>query len=155
MRYIESYHGLVLAQAKRLSYVYKGERCPPEGDLELVFEGGRILLLEGAGDGTTLRLQSDGWEDPFREPLSPEQRAYVDEYGKWTLFNVSDNEPYSAAIGSRLKGHIPITCNYPDCDIVHGVSLLFESIRIDFYVEDDESYVEFSSAGDREPRVLP
>lgn len=73
-----------------------------DGALELELNG-RTVRLDSASDGEQLRVEEGRWEDPFAEPLSPENRAYVEEAGKWQWVDVSQQERYRDFI------HRPIT----------------------------------------------
>lgn len=60
------------------------------------------MVLDACGDGESLSVTAGTWSDPFEEPLSEENRAYVEKSGKWTVFEVSDNDPLRRVIGGRV-----------------------------------------------------
>jgi hypothetical protein len=75
-----------ITRVRRVHYVYRGVPDTDFGPLELAF-GDRVVLLDNAADGEALRVRRQAWEDPFAEPLSGENRAFVEESGKWTAFD--------------------------------------------------------------------
>lgn len=80
--------GSRITRVRRVQYVYRGVPDTDFGPFELTF-GARVVLLDNASDGEELRVRTEPWEDPFVEPLSEENRAFVETSGKWTAFDVS------------------------------------------------------------------
>jgi hypothetical protein len=87
---------------QRVRYVFQGAISDDDGPLQISFEGGVMLRFDAGADGETLHVDTTPWVDPFAEPLSDENREYVERSGKWTEFDVSDESPYSALIGETV-----------------------------------------------------
>jgi hypothetical protein len=92
---------------RRVHYVYRGVPDTDFGPLELTFDG-RVVLLDHAADGETLRVRTQAWEDPFAGPLSGENRAFIEESGKWAAFDVSAKGAFAAFIGDVLASVEPV-----------------------------------------------
>jgi hypothetical protein len=58
--------------------------------------------LDSASNGQDLVVQVGGWSDSFAEPLSPQDHAYIEENGKWSAFDVSQEAEYVPLIGMRV-----------------------------------------------------
>lgn len=98
-----------------------------------------MVLLDNAADGQTLRVRKQAWEDPFAEPLSAGNRAFVEKSGKWTAFDVSAEGSFAAFIGDVLGSVEPVAA---EDGAVTGVVLRTRSggvIRVD--AEADELFV--------------
>jgi hypothetical protein len=50
----------------------------------------------------------EAWEDPFAEPLSDENRDFVEKSGKWTAFDVSAEGAFATFIGDVLDTVEPV-----------------------------------------------
>lgn len=93
-----------IARVRRVNYVGPTGRCNPiEGPVEFTFDSGFTLRLESGADGESLRVFADEWADPFAEPLSPENREFIEISGKWSAFDVSELEGYKLLIGQRVE----------------------------------------------------
>jgi hypothetical protein len=99
--------GSRITRVRRVHYAYRGVPDTDFGPLELTF-GDRVVLLDNAADGETLRVRTEAWEDPFAGPLSVENRAFVEESGKWTVFDVSAQGAFATFIGDVLVGVEPV-----------------------------------------------
>jgi hypothetical protein len=82
--------------------VFAGNTEADRGPIELTFSDGSTVLFDVGTDGEALRLGETPWRDPFKEPLSPENRTFVDKSGKWTPFDVSGQPPYHALVGQSV-----------------------------------------------------
>jgi hypothetical protein len=100
--------GSYITRVRRVHYVYRGVPDTDFGPLELTFDGGRVVLLDNAADGETLRVWTEPWEDPFAGPLSEENRAFVETSGKWTAFDISAVGAFAAFIGDVLASVEPV-----------------------------------------------
>ncbi len=67
------------------------------------------MVLAGGGDGQSLRWQLGHWLDPFAEPLSDENRAFVVLSGKWEAVDVAEWPGYSRIIGQPITSVEAIT----------------------------------------------
>jgi hypothetical protein len=91
----------------RVFYVYKGAVEELDGELELRFPD-RIARFRGGSDGEKLLIQDSPWVDPFVQPMSEVNTAYVESSGKWTRFEKTEDPPYSSFVGSRVIGVDPV-----------------------------------------------
>lgn len=78
------------------------------GPVEVTFSDGSTFLFNVGADGESLRIEEGQWRDPFQEPLSPENREFVERSGKVTAFDVSAKRPYDALIGRTVLDIQPI-----------------------------------------------
>lgn len=99
--------GSRITRVRRVHYVYRGVPDTDFGPLELTF-GDRVVLLDNASDGEELRIRTEPWEDPFVEPLSEEDRAFVETSGKWTVFDVSTAGAFASFTGDVLTSVEPV-----------------------------------------------
>ncbi|MFI6079346.1 hypothetical protein ACIA5C_48390 [Actinoplanes sp. NPDC051343] len=99
-----------IARIRRINYVEPaGHFNPTEGPVEFTFDGGFTIRLESGADGESLRISVDEWVDPFAEPLSAENRKFIEASGKRTAFDVSEFEGYKLLIGQRVENFSLIT----------------------------------------------
>jgi hypothetical protein len=98
--------GREIARIRRLHYVFRGEANTRDGPIELTFSDGSVVMCDAAADWR-LEFFGAAWVDPFPEPLSEPDRAYVDRYGRWSAFDVTDQMPYSWLIGQAVRQAIP------------------------------------------------
>jgi hypothetical protein len=76
--------GRRVRQLRRVLYVGPdGERNDFDGALEITVDGGTTVLLFGGPRADGMRWEEGRWADPFAEPLSPENRAFVKPAGRW------------------------------------------------------------------------
>jgi hypothetical protein len=100
--------GAAVQCVRRVHYVFNGRPDTDFGPVELTI-GERVFLFDNAPDGESLRIIEHAWHDPFREPLSEENREFVERSGKWTAFDVSTLGPWAKLIGEPLADVEPIT----------------------------------------------
>lgn len=81
---LDSVIGRVLIRTARVLFVH-GDSIGSEGPIELDFGDG-VLVFRCGGDGQRLEVSSGPWVDPFGEPLSDENRAWVADHGAWRRF---------------------------------------------------------------------
>lgn len=129
--------GQRVTRVSRVLYRYRGAIESDDGPLELE-AGGHIVLLEGAGDGECLRVKDGGWEDDFREPLSAENRAFLEECGKWERADCSMQEGYRDFVGHSLSD---IRALKNDWGRIGGVRLSVAARSLWFVVDCDECHV--------------
>jgi hypothetical protein len=55
-----------------------------------------------------LAVRASPWTDHFAEPLSVENRKFVERSGKWTAFGVSEQLPYSHLVAEQVGEVIPV-----------------------------------------------
>lgn len=99
--------GSRIKRIRRIHYVYRGVPDTEFGPLELTFDSG-VLLLEVAADGEALRVCTDAWQDPFAGPLSEENRAFVEQSGKWAAFDISAQGAFATLIDDTVASVEPV-----------------------------------------------
>jgi hypothetical protein len=98
--------GREISRIRRLHYVFRGEANTRDGAIELTFSDGSVVMCDAASDWT-IEFYGAAWVDPFEEPLSESDRAYLDRFGRWSAFDVSDQMPYGWLIGRQVRQSIP------------------------------------------------
>lgn len=89
--------------------------------------------------GEALRISDTAWVDPFAEPLEETNRQYVRDVGKWTAFDVSNDEPYAPLHGSTVTALEPITSTGR---VVVGVEIQTTGGRLRARMNADELWVQ-------------
>ena len=121
----------------RVFYEYRGLIEEGDGAVELTLDG-EPILFEGDGDGERLRVREQAWIDPFEEPLSEENREFVEEHGRWRRVDCSGTKPYADLCAHKI---------IDACDLVNrfnrvaGVRISVSTASMWFVVDCDESYV--------------
>jgi len=105
---------------------------------QLSFEGGRRLLLKGAGDGESLIADTNQWQDLFEGRQDTEVRDFVAQFGSWTLIEVSKETPYSTLVQKVIETVYPITA---EDDALSGVQFLIDRKYLNVVVVWDECWV--------------
>lgn len=98
--------GKEISGIRRLHYVYQGEVNASDGAIVLTFADDSVLMCDAAADWT-LEFFGAAWVDPFNEPLSEMDRTYVERYGKWSAYDVTNQAPYSWLVGGTVRQAIP------------------------------------------------
>jgi len=98
--------GREIARVRRLHYVYRGEANTGDGAIELTFSDGSVVMCDAAADWT-LDFYDAAWVDPFPEPLSDADAAYLDRFGRWLAYDVTEQMPYSWLVGQTIRQAIP------------------------------------------------
>lgn len=129
--------GKRITSINRVLYCYQGEIEPGDGPLELVLDG-QPILFDAGPDGESLRVRSKSWSDPFGEPLSPENREYVETHGKWQRVNCAHSNNYSDLLGHRVTDARLLANQFGR---VAGVRLSASGHDLWFVVHGDESHV--------------
>lgn len=94
--------GKAVLSVQRVFYTIGDEVQRNEGPLQLALEDGSAILFQSGANGQDLVVKSERWLDPFAGELSEENQQYVAEYGKWSLFDVSDEVPYTSICGITI-----------------------------------------------------
>jgi hypothetical protein len=94
--------GKRIASIRRLLYVVAGRIESETGPIEITLADGSTFLFNVGPDGESLRIEEGRWRDPFTEPLSRENREFIERSGKVTAFDVSGARPYDALIGRTV-----------------------------------------------------
>lgn len=101
-RDLEGVVGKTIRAVRRVFYTVKDIVERKEGPLELEFDDGSVILFQSGANGQDLTVRLEPWRDPFAGELSEENRAYVAEYGKWSVFDVSGEHPFADVCGRRV-----------------------------------------------------
>lgn len=131
--------GKTLVGVRRVLFVHHGAVKDGTGPLELTFDGGTSVLLEAGGDGESLSVVAGIWLDAFEEPLTDENRRFVEKSGKWKAFDMTTHAPYSRAVGHQLR-QVDYVRSPPDK--VVGVTLQLDDVVIRASVDADELIVD-------------
>ncbi|WP_424189069.1 hypothetical protein ACOBQX_11825 [Actinokineospora sp. G85] len=95
--------GKTVRRVRRVHYVEPGGEPDTEsGFMELSADDGFVVLFDSGADGESIRVEAREWVDPFREPLSVENREFVRRHGKWTVFDRSGAAGYAHLIGNTV-----------------------------------------------------
>jgi hypothetical protein len=127
--------GLTVISVRRIEYVAKATVGSSGGPFELRFANGEAVTFDAGANGETLSSTMGIWDDPFAEPLSDENRAYVDEVGKWTPIDVTHTEPFARIVGIPILEARQIRNH--ECRLV-GVEIIVEGIIALLRVGSDE-----------------
>jgi hypothetical protein len=98
--------GRQITGVRRLHYVFQGEVNASDGAIELAFSDGSVVMCEAAADWT-IEFHDAAWMEPFAEPLTDEDRVYLERYGRWSAYDVTAQAPYSWLIGETILQVIP------------------------------------------------
>jgi hypothetical protein len=98
--------GREIARIRRLHYTFRGDANTSDGPIELTFSDGAVVMFDAAADWT-LECFGAAWVDPLPEPLSRLDRAYVDRYGSWYAYDVTEGAPYRWLVGATVRQTIP------------------------------------------------
>lgn len=137
-RVLESAKGQTVAAVGQILYAHNGVVNYSDCMLQLTMEDSSIVLLSGGSDGASLRVNDKLWIDPFSEPLSKENQAFVCTSGKWTFFDMSAQEGMAALVGARLHAARPIR---DETSTIRGVQLHVGTERLNYVVEGDEGFL--------------
>lgn len=128
-----------IVRVRRINYVWPdGYRNTREGPLEIELEGGLVIRFESGSDGESIRFRVGAWVDPFAGPLSEENRQFIKEAGKWSVFDLSDSEAYRLLVGKCIR----------DFDLIIsmgkfvGIGLVVGNLLLKAEVEADELLVD-------------
>ena len=92
----------MLIGIRRIVYVRQEVVTDSGGPLELTFDDQTSIVFDAAGDGESLAVSSGTWIDPFAEPLSEENRTFIESSGKWTAFSVQAGDPLGRVLGNKI-----------------------------------------------------
>ncbi len=133
--------GRSVVRVRRIFYVHAGEVNRTVGAIELLFHDGSIIYLDGGSDGQSLVVKSAPWIDPFEGVLTPENEEFVRTHGKWTRFDVSNEEEYEGLIGKAVDSIDLIQT--PRGKVV-GATFWLSLQRLRVEVEADDVYVQLT-----------
>lgn len=94
--------GSRLTRVRRIYFVHGEEIDRSEGGVELTFSSGHVVFGDAGPDGDSMAVSYDQWVDAFAEPLSPENREFVETSGEHVAFDVSNEEPFKGLVGGDV-----------------------------------------------------
>ena len=98
--------GRTITRIRRLHYVYQGETNVLDGPVELSFGDGSVVLFDASAD-SRLEFYGSAWLDPLESSHSELDLTYIDRYGRWAAFDVSDDEPNVWLVGGTVRQAAP------------------------------------------------
>lgn len=119
-------------------YVFNDAITQSDCLLQVRVESDFIIHFLGGVDGETVRIVDAPWEDPFVEPLSDENRAFVEQCGKWTLFDTSATPHMAPLVEHTIRS---ISLVHDQRGIRRGVELEIGSTLLTYLVDGDEGFV--------------
>jgi hypothetical protein len=132
---VDNFTGREIVRVRRVNYVNPdGTRDISRGPIEVTFHDDVVLRLESGSDGASIRLRVGEWRDPFAEPLSADNRDFVQSSGKWDVFDVSSDPDYRTLIGKTIGTINLLTLN----DRIVGAELAVGSVLVRAEVKADE-----------------
>ncbi|MEZ4473288.1 MAG: hypothetical protein R3F60_21375 [bacterium] len=132
--------GSKLTGIARILYEFNGEIEPDDGAVELTSEG-FTALLEGSGDGESLRVREAAWKDPFEAPLSPDNYRYAQEHGRWRRIDCSTLPNYSDLVGREVTEIRPLANEHGR---IAGLRISVPNRTMWFVVQGDECHVRWA-----------
>lgn len=108
--------------------------------IQFDFNDGTILRLRCAGDGHSVVATDKAWTDPFAGPLSAENKNFLNQSGKWSIFDISHQPHVNPYLGKRIDQVFSIE----DTDgRSRGIMLGINGTYIGYVVDSDEGIVVF------------
>jgi hypothetical protein len=95
--------GRKLSRADRIFFVFDSEVERAAGPLELIFDGGDVLLFEVGPDGERLQVSRTPWVDGIESFPTAENLEFAPTHRKWTRFDVSSESGYRDLIDQRIE----------------------------------------------------
>lgn len=140
--------GKAIIKIERLYYRKKDFIEKDKGAIQFSFNDGTVVYLDVDADSETLLIKKEKWEDPFIEPLSVENKDYVDNFGKWEIFDVSDCHEYRDLINRSV---INVSSINDKSGINVGALFDVEGLLVNILTGADFLWVMF---GDRKEELL-
>lgn len=137
--------GQRVAAIEQAFYVHSNEPDPSDCLLQVRLDDGRVVHFWVGDDGETVRIVAAPWDDPFGEPLSAENRVFVEQSGKWTLVATSTTLEMALLIGRRIHRVFLVR---DDRGTLRGVRLAIGGSALTYAVDGDEGFVLYGLASD-------
>ncbi|WP_159398002.1 hypothetical protein [Sorangium cellulosum] len=135
---LKSLSGKCLRAVARIFFEHGGQIEAGDGALELYLDDGSVFFLDGSADGERLRVQDAPWVDPFQPPISDENRLYIEQSGKWSRVEQSDDPKFSGLIG-KVIASVKVLVN--EFGREAGVQFSIGGTELWFVVAGDECHV--------------
>lgn len=130
---------LKVVEIHLIQYVLpSGEIEDDDVELEIVFQKSSCLLLSSASDGERVHIRREPWVDPYYEPISDENREFIQESGKWSLFLANDHPSFASVIGKRINNVEKI---HNEFGVLAGLAIDFQEKTLCFCVYCDEGKI--------------
>lgn len=127
--------GPTLTRIRRAVFVL-GADLSTGGSLELSFDDGQTFHLGVAGNGESLEILPGPWPEQFPEPVSPENREFLQTSGKWEILDLGASTwSYRQFVGRQLSAVRPIDGR--------GLRLDFDGMTIHVEVIADDLHTRF------------
>jgi hypothetical protein len=138
---LKSMPGRRLRAVARIFFECGGRIESGDGPLELYLDDGSVVLLDGAGDGESLRVRDATWADPFEPPISAENRLYIEQHGKWSRVEQSSEPRFASLIGEVISS---VTILENEFGREAGVKLSIGGTELWFVIAGDECHVHWA-----------
>lgn len=127
--------GQRITRIRRIHFVFGGVADQASGPIELNLGDGTVLLFDAAADGEALSIRPEPWTDPFREPMSEENRAYLAAHGQWSAFDVQPADtPLGALIGQPIeaaaKHTMPAGVDFRLPPVTLRIEVAYDELRV-------------------------
>lgn len=126
-------------------YVFRGAIDQAHCLLQMRLDNGVTVHFWTRADGETVRIVATPWDDPFAEPLSAENRAFVEQSGKWTLFDTSTTPEMAPLRGQRIR---QVFLVYDQRGAKRGVQVETGAAVLTYLVSGDEGFIVHGPATD-------
>ncbi|MCA9918169.1 MAG: hypothetical protein KC445_09460 [Anaerolineales bacterium] len=134
---IEKLKGKQIKGVHLVLFVHKKGRNWNDSLLQITFEDDSLVLLKGDGNDNLI-VQRSAWEDAFEGDLSEEDKTFIQENGKWSLFDVSGSQPYTKILKERIQAAHPIRNQF---NRLTGVQLQIGDLYLNFVNVADQSRI--------------
>ena len=94
--------GQTIVGFRRLIYLVGGTVYGEAGGCEVSFSSTGAVFFDCGGDGERLVASAGTWHDPFVEPLTLENRVWVNEAGRWHASCKTDTLPYRRFVRRKV-----------------------------------------------------
>lgn len=138
---LKSLCGKRLHAVARILFEHAGRIDPGDGPLELYLDDGTVVLFDGSADGEGLRVQYAPWVDPFASPISEENRAYIEQSGKWSRVEQSSDPLFVDLLGEVISS---VTILDNEFGREAGVQISIGGKDLWFVVAGDECHVHWT-----------
>lgn len=135
-----------IARIEQVFYVFEDKPDPSDCALQVRLDNGDTVHVWVGGDGETVRIVPEPWGDPFAGSLSEENRAFVEQSGKWTLFDTSATPEMASLIGQPIDRVFSVR---DDRGTMRGVRLVIGGLVLTYAVDGDEGFVVHGPALDQ------
>ena len=130
--------GSIVESVRVIGFVFNGKPNAENFHLELHLDTGQTRLLRPGRDGESLRISQEPWRDPFEEPITEINAAFVKQYGKWSVLELSSFTPVASLVGQKLTAIAPV---FNQTAKLIGLHLITQRGCVSYLVEWDEGHI--------------